>query len=398
MLVEGSVQRAGKRLRITASLVDVNDGSAIWSERYDREMSDVFATQSEISQSIATALAPKLGIAPADARSTSGTNSPEAYDVFLRARFAFDTRELRPAIGYFRQAIALDVKFARAYSGIAEALALLPQYGAGNYAQLRDSIQLVAGQALSLDSTLSGPHTALGLLAKGSGDWSTGEQELARAVALEPNDGTAHQNVGELLFTIGRFDDAARALSRAAQFEPASATIVGEFAFALLLTSQLDSAERTIDRALQLDGRQAYLHFTKALIAERRGRYADAIPPLVAAIDRSSLPFFVGVLARAQYQAGKVAEARTTREQVGALGNVAGTALARAIADSPTGEPSRMLDDLERAAAEHDPLMFLLPFRLWWFDRVRNDPRFAALLKSLHLPVTAGEQMPAVVK
>ncbi len=393
-LVEGSVQRVGERLRITARLIDVRDGSALWSERYDRTMADVFTTQSEISRAIVSALAPRLGTSATVMTGGTGTSNTDAYDLYLRARFALDARDLQPAIDLFRRALAKDPRFARAHAGIAEASALLPLYGGGTHAALQRQIRSAADSALLLDSTLASPHSALGFLAKGTGNWTTGEREFARASALQPADGAALQNLGELLFTVGRFDDAQRTMSRAALLEPLNAAIVGEFAYALMLAGLVDSASRTIDRALALDSRNPYLHYTKGVIAERRGDLTSAISPVQVAIDRTPLPFFLGVLARTQWLAGDTVAALITRQRIMKQRPAAGTTLALAISDLATAEPTLIVEQLNRAVDEQDPLMYLLPMRLWWFDRVRLTPEFSAVTQRLGLPASARAVMP----
>ena len=393
-LVEGSVQRAGARLRITARLIDVVDGSALWSEHYDRTMADVFTTETEISQAIVSALAPRLGISRPMARSTSGTSNTDAYDLFLRAQFSLDARDLRSAIDLFRRALDRDPRFARAQAGIAEANALLPLYGGATHVSLSRQIRVAADSALLLDSTLASPHTALGFLAKGTGEWQTAELEFTRAATLQPSDGSALQNLGELLFTLGRFDESGRALTRAAALEPMNAGLVGEFAYALMLAGHIDSASRTIDRALKVDGRNPYLHYTKGVIAERAGDPAAAIAPLRVAIDRTPLPFFLGVLARAQLLSGDAAAAQLTRKRLQSMRPAAGTTLALVIADLGTAAPEELVAGLSRAVDEHDAVMYLLPMRLWWFDRVRDSAGFAALVKRLGLPEGARTAMP----
>ncbi len=204
-LVEGTVQRAGEQLRVSTRLVDVRDGSTLWSERYERRVTDLFAVQREIGASVVAALAPRLGLSGRLGKSDAGTSNSEAYDLFLRARYALDLRgldSLRSAITLFTRAAALDPTFARAYAGIAEAAVLLPQYG-GGYAEVVVTVGEASSRALAIDSTLAAPHMALGALAKGVGAWREAESEFARALARQPDFATAHQSLGELLYTLG---------------------------------------------------------------------------------------------------------------------------------------------------------------------------------------------------
>ena len=400
-LVEGSVQRLGDQVRVSTRLVDVRDGSTLWSQRYERQMRDLFALQREIGGAVVTALTPRLGLSGPRGRSEAGTADAEAYDLFLRARYALDQRgadSLRAAIALFTQATARDPRFARAFAGIAEATALLPQYGSGGYTDHAAAVRAAAAKALALDSTLAAPHMALGLLAKGLGAWSDAEQEFNLALARQPDYAPARQNLGELFYTLGRVDDAARALGAAAALEPANAPMVAEFAFALLLASRVDSARHVIDRAVARDPRNPFVHFTRALVLGRHGDRAAAVTAMSQGIERAPLPLFVGSLARLAREAGDSATARSATQRLDAMGAAPGVALARVIAESERGDPAALAAGLDRAVAEHDPFIYQVPLRLWWFDRLRSTPALARVAQQLGLPPSAIAPLPAVIR
>jgi len=396
-LVEGSVQSAGDQLRIRTRLVDTRDGSAMWSDGYDRPMSDLFTTQREISNAVIGALTPRLGLSAVTPGAERHKADPQAYDLFLRGRVAMLERgegSLRNAITLFRDAAERDPQFARAHAGVAEAAALMPLYSAVTHAQMADTIRRAAGRALALDSALAAPHVALGMLEKGLRRWNEGEEALAAAIRLAPNEGTAHQNLGELQYTLGRFDDSRRSLERAATLEPTDATIVSEFAWSLLLTGQLDSASRVVGRAAAAAARNPYVSFTQAMVAERRGDLRAALRHMQAVVDAAPLPFFRGALSRAQHLAGDTAAARTTRDALAALESAPGATFARVIAGLPIDAPATLLTGLEAALREGDPFVVLLPLRVWWYDRVRSDARFTALATSMGMPSESVRPMP----
>ncbi len=395
-LIEGSVQRAGEQLRVSTRLVDVRDGSTLWSERYERPMRDLFAVQREIGTAVVKSLTPRLGLTGQTGRSQAGTSDATAYDLFLRARFAMDQRgadSLRSAIALFTQATERDSAFARAFAGIAEASALLPQYGGGAYAALAASIRDAAQQALRIDSTLAAPHQALGLLAKGSGEWSAAEQEFAKALSRQPDFAAGHQNLGELYYTLGRVDDAERAMARAATIEPTNAAITAEFAFTLTLTGRLDSARRVIDRTLARDTRNPFAHFTRAVILERQRRFPEAVAAMAVAIERAPLPLLLGSQVRMAQLAGDTSTARVARQQLTAAGSDAGTSLGRLIADMEMGDVATLIPLLDRAIDERDPFVYQLPLRLWWFDRIRSAPGFARSAVRMQLPALAVQRL-----
>jgi tetratricopeptide (TPR) repeat protein len=305
---------------------------------------------------------------------------------------------LRAAIALFTQATTRDPRFARAFAGIAEATALLPQYGSGGYPDHDAAVRAAAATALALDSALAAPHLALGLLAKGLGAWRDAEQEFNLALVRQPDYAPARQNLGELYYTLGRVDDAARALGAAATLEPANAPMVSEYAFALLLASRIDSARRVIDRAVALDPRNAFGHFTRALVLERQGDGAAAVAAMAQATARAPLPLFVGALARLAREAGDSATARSATRQLDAMRAAPGVALARMIAGSAWENPAVMSAGLDRAVAEHDPFIYQVPLRLWWFDRLRSTPALARVAQQLGLPPSAIAPLPAVAR
>lgn len=396
-LVEGTVQHAGALLRVSTRLVDVKDGSTIWSQRYERPLRDLFAVQRDIATAVVKALAPRLGLSGTGTLRDAGTVDMRAYDLFLRARFALEQRgadSLRSAVALFTQAAAQDAKFARAFAGIAEASALLPQYGGGGYASVADRIRTASKQALAIDSTLAAPHMALGMLAKGLGDWSTAERAFTTALLRDEDLAAAHQNFGALLYTLGRIAESETAFGRAAALEPMNAPLVAEQAFVLLLGGNADSARRVIDGVIARDGSNPFAHFTRAVILERQRDLPGAVAAMQTAVDRAPLPLLIGSLARLSGMAGDTNRERVARRMLATLGDRPGAALARLIADVEQGEVTTLASLLERAIDEQDPFIYQLPLRLWWFDRIRATPAMSSAAQRLGLPLTAIAPLP----
>ncbi|MBI3790191.1 MAG: protein kinase [Gemmatimonadetes bacterium] len=391
-LIEGSVQPAGQVLRVVARLVNVADGATVWSARVERPLTDVMSVQRELGAQAVAALARHLGLTPAAAPTGLGTSDATAYDLFLRARYALDERtlpSLERAVELFTAAAARDSTFARAHAGVAEALSVEPLYGPVGFDALAPRIRAAAGRALALDSALAAPHTALGLLAKGTGDWALAERELTRAIALQGDFGSAHQSLGELFYTLGRFGEAERALERAARLEPTSASVVAEYAWALILVGKTDSASRVVARALARDPKSPFPPYTDAMVHERQGDFAGAVVRLRTAVERGGLPLMIGALAREEQLAGNATAAGATRARLAQLGTAPGAALGRAVAALPAGDRTAVFGGLMQAARERDPFIFLLPLRTWWFDGVRDDARMLELAGVLKLPASA---------
>lgn len=387
-LVEGSVQRAGEQLRVSARLVDTRDGSAIWSDRYERSLADVFRTQQEISTAVAGALTRHLGLAGGGPREEYAAD-PAAYDLYLRARFALRERGdagLRSAMRLFSEAALRDASFARAHAGIAEAAVLLPLYSAVTRDAVADTVRASAARAVALDSLLAAPHVALGLLEKGLGRWADGERELLAALRLDPHDASAHQNLGELYYTLGRFADSRQALARAVEYEPTDATIVAEFAYMLAQTGARDSAHRVIVRAATSAPRNPFVVYTQGVIAELEGDMTAAAGAMGVAAAAAPLPFFIGAHARALLLAGDSVQAAALRARLVSLGTAPGAAFGLVIAGLSSDPPDTLFAGLARAAEERDPFVLLLPLKVSWYDRLRGDARFAALAARLGLP------------
>jgi tetratricopeptide (TPR) repeat protein len=242
---------------------------------------------------------------------------------------------------------------------------------------------------LVLDSTLAAPYVALASVEKGLGEWSAAEASFSRALARQPDLASVHQNLGEMYYTLGRVNEAQASLGQAAALEPTNSAIVGEYAFALLMAGQTDSANTVINRALAGDSGIAFLHFTRGLILERRGDAAAALAAHRRAYARTPLPLFLGAQLRTARLANDGAAERAARAQLAASDDDPGSALARAIADAGVVPVEQSIAELARAVSVNDPIVSLLPLRLWWFDALRDSPAFAQAVQSLRLPPEA---------
>jgi tetratricopeptide (TPR) repeat protein len=198
-----------------------------------------------------------------------------------------------------------------------------------------------------------------------------------------------------LLYTIGRIDDAVQAMARAAQLEPQDVPIVSQFAGTLVMAGQLDSAGRVLNRALARDPNMAFAYWSKMMLHEREGDERAALQAITKASTLAPLPFFAGLSVRAARRANDATAERQARAAVSALGRAPGAALAHALADIDVAPTDSSFARLNRAITERDPFMWQIPLRLWWFDRLRGDPRFAEIAKRLQLPPMAIEALPA---
>ena len=226
-VLEGSVRKSGNRLRITAQLIDVKDGFHLWSETYERELTDIFVIQDEIAAAIAGALELELGTAGGE-QPAQLTSNLEAYNLYLQARFLFAGRteeSMLQAIELFQQAVALDPKFSKAWSGLAVTYSLMPVYGATiSAAEGSEKTLQYANTAIALDAGNAEAWVARGRV-EGTSDWSwaASAASFERAFALAPNDGVVVNMLGDSLTWIGDFVRSEKIERRAIELDPLAA-------------------------------------------------------------------------------------------------------------------------------------------------------------------------------
>ena len=209
IVLEGSVRKADKRLRITADLINVADGYHLWSERYDCEMDDIFAIQDNVTAAIMGKL--KVGFL-GEGRAgliRPQTQDAEAYDLYMRARHFQDQRtegSILRSVDYFKQATQLDPNYALAYVGMANSYILLPGYARSPVREAFPKARAAVTKALEIDEKLAEAHASLGLILENEWQWDGSEKEYQRAIALNPNTATAHHWYADLLLVLGRLE------------------------------------------------------------------------------------------------------------------------------------------------------------------------------------------------
>ena len=279
-VLDGSVRKAGTRLRITAQLVKVADGYHLWSERFDRGMEDVFAVQDEISLAIVDKLKVRL-LGEEKARLVKRhTENLEAYNLYLRGRWLWNTRTedgIRRAIEHFERAIEVAPDYALAYAGVADAYNDLMNYSLSPPEDAYPKAEEAALRALELADTLAEAHTALGFIkSEHRWDWEGAENEFKRAIELNPNCAAAHHGYGALMSYEGRFDEAVEAMNRAIELDPLSLAINRSMVFVLETAGQLDEALEAAKRAADLDPDQVFVHVLTGIIYVDKSMFDEA--------------------------------------------------------------------------------------------------------------------------
>ncbi|MCK4823465.1 tetratricopeptide repeat protein, partial [bacterium] len=276
-ILEGSVQKSGDRVRISARLVNVADESHLWSELFDSDLDDVFAVQDKIALAIANNLKVHLGGDEREAVTKRYTDNVEAYNLYLLGRHFWNKRtppDLLKSIEYFEKAVELDPEYALAYSGIADALVVLPVQFAMPAKEAYPKAQEQARKALAIDDKLAEAYSCLAVIKREfEYDWSGAERYYKRAIELNPNYATAHQWYAEFLTSMGRFDEALDEIHKAQVLDPLSPIIATVEIVVLYHARQYDRALESFQKVLELDPNFPQAHLWSAFINLRKQNY-----------------------------------------------------------------------------------------------------------------------------
>jgi len=379
-VLEGSVRKQGQRVRISAQLIQTSDGFHLWSEAYDRDLTDIFAVQEEIARSVAGSLrVTLLGEKAPSPRTTSG----EAYNAYLQGEYFYARpsikENLKKAIAYYEQAISLDPNYAPAWAALSRA----QQLQAGGYGPVQEysKAREAAERALALDPSLADAHAAIGLIKLYyDWDWAGADASFQRALALEPGNAEVAHGAARLAATLNHFDEALRLSRRAVELDPLRATARFDLAFIAWWAGRLDEAEGAIRKALELDPQYpSHTFFSCVYLARSRPQEA------LAEAERNTDPGFrlqglalaYHALARKQESDRALAELIAKYQAIGAF-QIAEVYAFR-------GEADAAFSWLERAYEQRDPaLIFIKGDPL--LKNLERDPRYAAFLKKMHLP------------
>jgi TolB-like protein/Tfp pilus assembly protein PilF len=385
-VLEGSVRKAGNRVRITGQLIGAADGYHLWSETYDRELEDIFAIQDDIAHAIVTALKATLAVDEGEKLVTATTSNVEAYTLYLKGRFAFNrfTEEgLRRSLELYAEALEESPDYAQAWAGISDSWMNLADdwvapetaYGAGKEA---------AAKALELDPDLAEANTALGKVYTWyDWDFARGELALRRAVASNPNYTDAHWALGTLLPAVGRLDEAIREMRAAQKLDPLSPTFSQWLArFLLYQRRPLDAIEES-RRTLELDPEYARGHMTLGLGQLLVGNRDGGLESLRRSAEVSQSPSFRAFLAYGLAATGQEIEARRELAELGSEeGYVRAEFLAAAYA--MLGDRDEAFRQLDRAFEQRSAGMIYLHLDPL-YDSLREDPRMDEMVRRIGL-------------
>jgi adenylate cyclase len=388
-ILEGGVQRAGERVRINAQLIDARTDEHIWAEQYDRELTDIFAIQSDVARQIAAALQATL---TADERERIGrapTENLEAYDLYLRGRYFWSQRGegLRRGLRYFQQALERDPDYARAYAGVADCYNLLGFYAYLPPSDAFPAARAAALRALEIDEGLDEAHTSLGFV-KLYYDWDArgAAAEYRRALELNANSPQAHHWYSSALQALGRFDDSIDHARRAVEIDPLSVYESVALGWQLIGARRYAEARERLRRAIELVPDFPIAHWLLGEANAHDSRVVESLIHFERAVELSGgTGWFLASLGWAYALNGDETKAqeilaegveRSKREYVSPFGY--------ALIRLGLREKDAALDFLELAFEERNPLLMALHYYPTW-DDLRSEPRFIDLVERVGL-------------
>src|SRR5437660_1268062 len=389
-VLEGSVQKPGGQVRVNVQLIHAATDTHLWAETYDRKLTDVFAVESEIAKAIAERLQAKLTGTAEHVLASRPTENPEAHQLYLKGRYFWNkrtTENLKKAIDYFERAIGKDPAYAVAYSGLADAHAVLPYYSASPPKNDAQKALTAARKAVELDASLAEAHTSLANALVLNLQFSASVPEFQRAIELNPNYATAHHRYGDLLQNDGRFGEAVAELRRAQELDPLSLIINSVLGSTLTVADRDDEAIEQLRKTIEMDPTFDLTYWFLGQAYEDKGRLAEAIAQYEKATQLNPDPAVLASLARAYALVGSKENARkildnlTTESRQRYI-----PAYSLAVIHLSLGDKEEALRFLGKSYEDRAPFdtgvfgSIKIDRRL---DPLRGDPRFQALVRKV---------------
>ncbi len=395
-LLEGSVRKEGEALRITAQLINVDDGFHLWSETYNRSLKDVFAVQEEIAGSIADALRVPLGLAAGQTLVPHRTEDLEAYEMYLQARSLYKRRgaAVERAILLFSQVIERDSSFAPAWAGLAEAYAVLPFYAlierpgaversiagrsgadSATWENALTEAEIAAVTALELDPSIAEAHIALGNVRRDRWEWEAAEEHYRRALTLDPDYADGLEDLAELLSSVGRLDEALVEVRRAKDLDPLTPVFINAYGATLKQNGLYAEAIEQLERAIAIAPDVWFYYYELTLAYVGLGRFSDAeetVRRSTAALGGEDPEVLIAMIRGIADPALRESAIAT-------------------VSSYPHPELRMLLGDREGALRDLERYVFDPPYGPKWIiwdvllEPLRDDPRFAELVRRVGL-------------
>jgi DNA-binding winged helix-turn-helix (wHTH) protein/Flp pilus assembly protein TadD len=388
-VLDGSIQKFGKRIRVTVQLVNVHSGASLWAEKFDERFTNIFAVEDSISEQVASALVTRLSTEERIQLVKRYTENTQAHQAYLKGRFFLEKRApdaIKKSIEYFDLAVRIDRDYALAYAGLADCYTLL---GACELLPPKESApkaEAAALKAVELDDNLAEAHAALGYCKMFNWDWPAAERELKLAIELNPNAAIVHQRYSIYQRALRRFEEALEEGTKAVGLDPTSATRNASTGATLYFARRYDQAIEQLGQALELDSNHAFSRIVLGRAYEQKAMYDEAITEYekisnLAGKSAESLGhrghlYAVSGRKEAAHELLDELEELSKKEYV--------PPYYTALIHTGLGEKDQALEWLENAYQEHDLTLVILDIDPM-LDSLRGDSRFVSLLERVGL-------------
>ena len=383
-VIEGSVQRSGGRVRVTAKLIPATTDAAIWSRNYEQELSDIFELQSDVAQAIAAEV--RVQLTPDEQNRLASTKpiDPKAHEAYLLGRYhseKLNPSDLSRAVDYFQEAIRIEPDFAAAYAGLSRAWSERGVWGGKTYIEVERPAREAARKALQIDPTNSSAHTSMCMiLINYDHNYSAAEEEVKRAIEIDPGSAEAYVAYGWLLQVLGRHEEVRQNMEKAELLDPASSKIQGDFGRMLYRARKYDEAERHLKRSIELDPNNYGSYGRLGDVYIEMGRFVDAIAMFEKS--RSIQPHGAHALRLAVVYA-RMGNRQAALDALKTTSDRSAWELGRLYA--ALGDFDRAFNILNESIDKRDGLLTNLKEDPG-FERLHSDPRWKLILRRLSFP------------
>ncbi|HYJ85742.1 MAG TPA: tetratricopeptide repeat protein [Pyrinomonadaceae bacterium] len=389
-VLDGSIQKAGDRVRVGVRLVSVEQGQTLWTEQFDETFLNIFTVQDAISRKVAGALAVKLGVEERARLGKRDTYSSEAYELYLKGRYfwnKFTPEDHQKATGYFNQAIARDPDYAVAYAGLADTYGASATNGWLRPNEAYPKAKLTVQKALSLDDTLAEAHSNLGALFMFYDfDWVSAEREYRRAIELNPDYEGTYEVYSYLLCALGRQDEGIEKARRGLEANPLSSSLGNDLGLAYYLARRYDEAIKQFQKTLEMEPNRAESLSGLGTVYKQKDMYEQAINEYQKAIESSGRTSpILAQLGHAYAMSGKRKGAIRILGELRELSKLSfRESYDLAILYTGLGDWDKAFEQLNKAYEERSGWIINLKVEPQ-FEALQADPRCASLLSRLNL-------------
>jgi TolB-like protein/Tfp pilus assembly protein PilF len=382
-VIEGSVQRSGGKVHVTARLIPAATDSPTWSQEYDRDLSDVLKLQSEIARAITDEIRIQVTSVERTRLTSARSVNPQAQEAYLLGRYHLNKKneeDLRQAIENFERAIQIAPDYAAAYGGLGEAWQERGIWGTKSFSEVEAPARTATLKAIELDSQLAEGHKMLAQLKYiYDWEWAGAEQEFKRALDLDPGSLYVHRDYSIFLMALGRHEEAITEMQRAVELDPLSSETHSNFGRILYRARKYEEAITHFNQALELESRNYTAHIRLGDVYAKLGRYDEAITMFEKAAQLRSEGMHSARLARVYALMGKQREARQllSQSKAGPF-DIAGAYVA-------LGDKDEAFRILEQAVGARNSLLVFFKEDPT-FDDLHSDPRWQQLLRRMNYP------------